>query len=97
MTGGFFWGFLARRDAFRKYVKSPRMSALCHASYFAMFGVSGAAVMSVPGTFIQAALSEPTVLALNPEVAQALHAMVLHWQESMQDQLQALLGATWGE
>ena len=97
MTGGFFWGFLAQRVVFRKYVKAPRTSALSHASYLMTFGVVGAAVMSVPGTFIQAALSEPTVLALNPDVAQALHTMILHWQESIQDQFEALFGVTWGE
>lgn len=97
MAGGFFWGVLARRAVFRKYVKAPRTSALNHASYLVMFGVVGAAVMSVPGTFIQAALSEPTVFALNPDVAQALQAMSLTWQESIQDQFEALFGVTWGE
>ena len=97
MAGGFFWGFLARRAAFRTYVKAPRTSALAHASYLLLFGVAGAAVMSVPGTFIQAAVSEPTVFALNPDVAQALHAMILAWQESAQDRFEALFGIVWGE
>jgi uncharacterized membrane protein len=97
MTGGFFWGFLARRAAFHRYVKTPRTSALSHASYLVTFGVLGAAVMSVPGTFIQAALSEPTVLALNPDVAQALHSMILTWQESIQGQFEAFFGVTGGE
>ncbi len=74
MAGGFFWGFLARRAAFRKYIKSPRTSAASHAWYLVIFGVCGAGLMSVPGAFIQAALSEPAVFALNPEVAQTLHA-----------------------
>jgi len=97
MTGGFFWGFLARRAAFQRYVKASRTSGLSHASYLVTFGVVGAAVLSVPGTFIQAALSEPTVLALNPDVARALHTMILNWQESIQGQFEALLGVTWGE
>jgi len=97
MCGGFFWGFLARRAAFCTYIKAPRTSALSHASYLLTFGVCGAAVMSVPGTFIQAALSEPTVLALNPEAAQALHAMILSWQEFIQDQFEDLFGVAWGE
>jgi hypothetical protein len=97
MTGGFFWGFLARRTAFHRYVKTPRTSALSHASYLVTFGVLGAAVMSVPGTFIQAVLSEPTVLALNPDVAQALHTMILAWQESIQGQFEAFFGVTGGE
>jgi hypothetical protein len=96
MAGGFFWGFLARRAAFRHYVKAPRTSALAHASYLLMFGVLGAALMSVPGTFIQAALSEPTVFALNPDIAQALHAMILGWQESAQGQFEAWFGMVWG-
>ena len=97
MAGGFFWGFLARRAAFRQYVKGPRTSALAHASYLLLFGAAGAAVMSVPGTFIQAALSEPTVFALNPDVAHALYAMILGWQEAAQDWFEGLLGIAWGE
>lgn len=97
MSGGFFWGFLARRAAFCSYVKASRTSALSHAAYLVTFGVFGAAVMSVPGTFIQAALSEPTVLALDPDVAQALHTMILGWQESIQDEFEALFGVAWGE
>ena len=97
MTGGFFWGVLARRARFCTYVKAPRTSALSHAWYLVTFGVCGAAVMGVPGTFIRAALSEPTVLALNPDVAQALHAMMLKWQASIQDQFEVLFGGAWGE
>src|SRR5688572_13706693 len=50
MAGGFFWGLLARRAAFRTYVKNPRTSAPAHAWYLLIFGVLGACVMSVPGT-----------------------------------------------
>lgn len=96
MAGGFFWGFLARQSAFRKYVKASRASALGHASYLATFGVLGAALMSVPGTFIQTALSEPTVFALNPDLAQALQAMILGWQQTVQDECEALFGIVWG-
>jgi len=97
MAGGFFWGFLARRAVFRKYIKSPRTSASSHGWYLVMFGVCGAGLMSVPGAFIQAALSEPAVFALNPEVAQTLHAMILEWQEFIQDRCEALFGVAWGD
>jgi len=62
-----------------------------------MFGVCGAGLMSVPGAFIQAALSEPAVFALNPEVAQTLHAMILEWQEFIQVRCEALFGVAWGD
>jgi hypothetical protein len=97
MAGGFFWGLLARRAAFRTYVKNPRTSAPAHAWYLLIFGVLGACVMSVPGTFIQAALSEPTVFALNPDVAQALHAIIVGWQVAVQNQFEMLFGAVWGD
>ena len=97
MAGGFFWGVLARGAAFRKYVKASRASAFAHGRYLLTFGVLGAAVMSVPGTFIQAALSEPDVFALNPDVARALHAAILDWQESIQSQFEALFGLAWGD
>lgn len=97
MAGGFFWGCLARRAAFRKYVKASCASALAHASYLLTFGVLGAAVMSVPVTFIQAALSEPTVFALNPDVAHVLHAIILNWQKSIHVQFEAFFGVAWGE
>jgi hypothetical protein len=97
MAGGFFWGLLARRTAFRTYVKNPRTSASAHAWYLLIFGVLGACVMSVPGTFIQAALSEPTVFALNADVAQALHAIIVGWQEAVQGQFKVLFGVVWGD
>ncbi|MER3425271.1 MAG: hypothetical protein C4293_20630, partial [Nitrospiraceae bacterium] len=92
MTGGLFWGFLARQAGFRKYLRTPRASALSHSLYLFGFGVVGAGVMSVPGTFVQAALSEPEVFALNPDVARALEGVIAGWQDTLQDQLEALFG-----
>ncbi len=97
MTGGLFWGFMARRAAFRKYLRTGRTSAFSHVWYLLTFGVLGAFVMSVPGTFVQAALSEQTVFALNPEVAQTLERMIAEKQAAIQSYLGALLGVTWGD
>lgn len=97
MTGGFFWGLMARGAGFRKYLRSTRGSALSHLWYLFSFGVLGACVMSVPGTFVQAALSEQTVFALNPEVATAVQGTVAALQESLQYQLQTVFGVAWGD
>jgi len=97
MTGGFFWGLMARGAGFRKYLRSTRGSALSHLWYLFSFGMLGACVMSVPGTFVQAALSEQTVFALNPEVATAVQGTVAALQESLQYQLQTVFGVAWGD
>ena len=97
MTGGLFWGFMARRAAFRKYLRTGRTAAFSHVRYLLTFGVLGAFVVSVPGTFVQAALSEQTVFALNPEVAHTLERMIAEKQVAIQSYLGALLGVTWGD
>ena len=53
--------------------------------------------MSIPGTFVQAALNEHSTFALNPEVAETLHARVLQWEEVVHQYLDSLLGLTRGE
>lgn len=97
IAGAFFWGFMARQAGFRKYLRSARASVLSHIWYLLTFGVLGACVMSVPGTFVLAALSKQTALPLNPDLAHAVQQFVAHSQEALQDQLKALFGVAWGE
>ena len=97
MSGAFFWGFMARRAGFRKYLRSAQASALSHIWYLMSFGVLGACVMSVPGTFVLAALSKQTALPLNPDLTPALIRIFAHSQQALQDQLKTLFGVTWGE
>lgn len=97
MAGAFYWGFMARGARFRKYLRSTQASALSHIWYLVSFGVLGACVMSVPGTFVLAALSKQAVLPLNPDLAHALQRIVTHSQEALQGQLKALFGVAWGE
>jgi hypothetical protein len=92
MAGGLFWGVMGRRTAFRKYLKTPRASALAHGGYLVTFGVVGAAVMALPGTLVQGALSEPSVFALNADVARALEGMIEEWQATVDAQLEGILG-----
>jgi hypothetical protein len=96
MTGGFFWDVMARGPSFRRYLKTGRQSVLSHAWFLATFGIGGAMVMSVPGTWVQAALGEQAVFALNPEVAAALARMVAQWEEAVGGYLQTYVGLTWG-
>ncbi|WP_447977968.1 hypothetical protein [Candidatus Nitrospira bockiana] len=97
MAGGLFWGVMARRTAFRKYLKTPRSSALAHAGYLLTFGLLGALVMAVPGVCIQAALAAPAVFALDPGVARALETMIMAWQAGFQERLSAIVGTAWGD
>src|SRR6476660_2429016 len=97
MTGAVYWGWMARQNGFQKYLRTGKSSALSHAWFLYIFGVVGAAVMSVPGTFIQAALDEHSTFALNPDVAETLHARVLQWEQMVHLYLESLFGLTWGE
>jgi hypothetical protein len=97
MTGAIYWGWMARQPGFQKYLRTGKSSALSHAWFLYIFGVIGAAVMSVPGTFVQAALNEHSTLALNPDVAETLHARVLQWEQTVHQYLESVFGLTWGE
>ncbi|MFO0731914.1 MAG: hypothetical protein U0361_13180 [Nitrospiraceae bacterium] len=97
ITGGFFWGLMARRSGFRKYLRSGRNSLFTHAWFLFSFGVLGAVVMSVPGTVVQAALGEKSVLALNPEVAATLRMTVGQWEDAVRLYLESIVGLTWSE
>lgn len=97
MTGAIYWGWLARQVGFQKYLRTGKSSALSHAWFLYIFGVGGALFMSIPGTFVQAALNEHSILALNPDVAESLHTRVLQWEEWMHQYAESLFGITWGE
>lgn len=97
MTGALFWGVMARQPGFQKYVRSPKSSALAHSWFLLSFGLMGAVVMSIPGTFVQAALDERTIFALNPDVAAALSMRVTQWERVVRASLEAMLGVQWGE
>lgn len=97
MTGAVYWGWMAKQSGFQKYLRMGKSSALSHAWFLYIFGVVGAAAMSIPGTFIQAALNEHSTFALNPDVAETLHARVLQWEQMVHQYLESLFGLTWGE
>ena len=97
IAGAFFWGFMARQAGFRKYLRSTQASVLSHIWYLLSFGVLGACVMSVPGTFVLAALSKQTALPLNPDLAHAVQKFVAYSQVALQDELKALFGVAWAE
>ena len=97
MTGAMYWGWMARQAGFQRYLRTGKSSALSHGWFLYIYGVVGAAVMSIPGTFVQAALNEHSTFALNPEVAETLHARVLQWEQMVHQYLESLFGLTWGE
>ena len=97
MAGAFYWGWMARQTGFQKYLRTGKSSALSHAWFLYIFGVGGAVVMSLPGMFVQAALNEHAVFALNPEVAETLSARVLQWEELAHQYIESIFGLTWGQ
>ena len=97
IAGAFFWGFMARQAGFRTYLRSAPASIQSHIWYLLSFGVLGACVMSVPGTFVLAALSKQTALPLNPDLAHAVQKFVAYSQVALQDELKALFGVVWAE
>jgi hypothetical protein len=97
MTGAFYWGWMARQAGFQKYLRTGKSSALSHAWFLYIFGVGGAVVMSLPGTFVQAALHEHSVFSLNPDVADTLNARVLQWEQMAHHYLESIFGLTWAD
>ncbi len=97
MAGACYWGWMARQRGFQKYLRKGRSSALSHAWFLYIFGVGGAIVMSLPGTFVQAALHEQTTFALNPDVAESVSQRVLQWERTAHLYLESLFGITWGD
>jgi hypothetical protein len=97
MAGAVYWGWMARQTGFQKYLRTGKSSALSHAWFLYVFGVVGAGVMSIPGTFVQAALNEHSTFALNPEVAETLHARVLQWEQMVHQYLESVFGLSVGE
>jgi hypothetical protein len=97
MAGACYWGWMARQRGFQKYLRKGRSSALSHAWFLYIFGVGGAIVMSLPGTFVQAALHEQTTFALNPEVAESVSLRVLQWERTAHLYLESIFGITWGD
>ena len=97
MTGAIYWGWMARRPGFQKYLRTGKSSVLSHAWFLYIFGVGGAAAMSIPGIFVQAALNEHSTFALNPDVAETLHARVLQWEQMAHQYLESLFGLNLGE
>jgi hypothetical protein len=97
IAGAVYWGWMARQIGFQKYLRSGRSSALSHAWFLYVFGVGGAIVMSLPGTFIQSALHEQTTFALNPDVAESVSQRVLKWEQMAHLYLESLFGITWGD
>jgi hypothetical protein len=97
MAGACYWGWMARQTSFQKYLRKGRSSPVSHAWFLYIFGVGGALVMSLPGTFVQAALHEQTTFALNPDVAESMSMRVLQWEHTVHLHLESLFGFTWGE
>ncbi|BCA55742.1 conserved membrane protein of unknown function [Nitrospira sp. KM1] len=97
MTGALYWGWMARQGGFQKYLRTGKSSALSHAWFLYAFGVGGALVMSVPGTFVQAALNEHSIFSLNPDLADTLSTRVLEWEHMVHQSIESLIGLTWAD
>jgi hypothetical protein len=97
MTGGLFWGWMARTSVFRQYLQSGSSSVMAHSGFLFRFGFIGAMVMSVPGTLVQAAVAPQAPMPLNPEVTASLQQIVSTWEQAAREFLEPKLGLVWGE
>lgn len=95
MTGGFLWGMLAHQTRFRKYLRTAHTSSMSHIWFLSMFGVLGAAIMSLPGSALQMALGQHQALALDQELRSILEQTMTHWEAGMEHSLNPFLGAAW--
>jgi len=95
MTGGFLWGFLAQQIRFRKYLRTAHTSSMSHIWFLSLFGVVGAAVMSLPGSALQLALGQHQALALDQELRTILEQTFTSWETGMEHSLNPVLGAAW--
>lgn len=72
LTGGVYWGLMARTWTFRQYVKNPPLRVLprvkTHIWYLFWFGLVGAFVMAVAGTAVSAAVGHDALI-LAPSTA----------------------------
>ncbi len=97
MTGAFFWGAVARSASFQRYLTLGHTSLMAHLWFLVRLGVLGGVVMSVPGTFVQAAIAEQTEVVLQTTVVRALQSLVSGWHSELQGYLVPILGAAWAD
>jgi len=73
MAGGFFWGYLAGRPAFKKYMRGAESPLGSHLLFLLLFGVVASLVMSIPGAFVQTVVGDD-VMMQNSNVALAIRS-----------------------
>jgi len=89
LTGGIFWGLMARTVRFRQYVRNPSNQifgqAKSHFWYLFWFGVAGAAVMALAGTTVSVAVgNDPLILA----PSEAFGGKIQHILKGLDDYIQ---------
>jgi len=94
MTGGFLWGWMGRSRQFSLYLKSGHTSILSHIWFLLTFGVLAACVMSVPGMFIERAVSQPPRIELSAGLITFLGLAADQWQNSLRGYLETFAGPT---
>lgn len=77
-AGGLFWGLMARRQSFQRYITSDGDSGTSHFLFLFKFGVLGAGIMAIVGAFVLSALGPGQGLSLSPSVAEAINGITNH-------------------
>ncbi len=95
MTGALFWGAIARSPSFQRYLAVGHTSVIAHLWSLVRLGVLGAVIMSIPGTFVLAAIPTQTEVALHSGVVRSLEGVVPGWQALLHGHIEPLLGAAW--
>src|SRR5689334_8033334 len=62
MTGGLYWGFIARSRWFRNYISETHPTLRSHFLFVFLYGVLASMVMSIPGAFIQGVVVDEVIM-----------------------------------
>jgi hypothetical protein len=92
MAGGIFWGWLAQRASFRKYLASSDNSWHDDIAFLFNFGVVGAGIMSIVGTIIEGAVPADNLLPVDRQFAAAIASVFRPWGNSLSELLRPTLG-----
>ncbi|PYS21930.1 MAG: hypothetical protein DMF72_15385 [Acidobacteria bacterium] len=89
LAGGIFWGLMARRNNFRRYVNGEHDGLFAQTksnlSFLFWYGVVGACVTAIAGSVVSLALrDDPAIFARSPDFAEKLQSVFAHGHDWIQ-------------
>lgn len=81
MAGGLYWGWLGGKKRFQKYLHPSKVGLFKQIWYLAIFGVVGAAIMSLPGAIVQEALPPAPGFGEDQELLLAIDGFLITYDD----------------